>query len=566
MLGQPRTREPLRAWQIISAAVVGLAAFWLFRALLPAGVAALNDDFGYLRSVLLTAAKGRPWTDDWLEPWAASLSVLSALVFKATGSFRLAVHGVQCVAFVSLALALLHLLRQRGQPMATAMLGAFALCLGPTLLWKSVEFTALVLYVPCLALAIGAATRERWGIFTVCACVALASRQSALAWFAIPAIAVLQAWRPAPREWLARSRGPLLAGVAGVVMWAGCKFGMNSTHARQVMTAATWETFQLKVMLGWLGFALLLGLVGIGAANGLRWLAAGFTQRDAARRALRPTWYGLLALALIITLLCRGAYADVLIEHHLYENAPAVYYLGGWIALAALGWIVGPVQLDLRLTGGALASALLVSLRPATWDYYWIDTALLAFFAVANQDAAAATSPATQPVSRRRRWLGQTAAAAVLVAMLGCSVTWVDRAKADLDDGWARSALFEQSLRAGKISPAQLAGAPFGFKGWHLYPYLITTREGTGANLARFQDYVSEGSVTLETRGADNPNPIPNPETVVGTGIYPIGWKRTKQQFILRRADGTAAPLAIDFARYRLQRFPLNDDEWRQAQ
>src|SRR5215468_1977821 len=49
-----------------------------------------NDDFGYLRSIAETIQHGRPWTDDWLEPWAASLSVLSALIFKVTGSFRTA--------------------------------------------------------------------------------------------------------------------------------------------------------------------------------------------------------------------------------------------------------------------------------------------------------------------------------------------------------------------------------------------------------------------------------------------------------------------------------------------
>jgi hypothetical protein len=160
----------------------------------------------------------------------------------------------------------------------------------------------------------------------------------------------------------------------------------------------------------------------------------------------------------------------------------------------------------------------------------------------------------------------QTGAVVVLAALLACSAQWLDRTKMIWDDGWARESLLEQSLRAGEILPSQLAGAPFGFRGWHLYPYLIKTREGATANLAKFQDYVSEDSLIWETRGADNPNPIPDPKTVVRTGLYPIGWKRTKQQFILRRASGTAAPLAIDYARFHFEPFPLNDDEWRKAQ
>lgn len=546
-------------------AAVGLLSFLMIRRLLPAGIAVVNDDFGYLRSVLLTATKHRPWTDDWLEPWAASLSVISALVFKATGSFRLAIHGLQGVAFAGLGVAVFSVLRQRHYPSLTAALLTFALCLCPTLLWKSLEYTALVIYVPCLVGAIGAATRERWGLFAACACVALASRQSALAWFALPAIAAIQTWRTSPAEWFNRSRGPLLACLAGGATWAACDFGMNPTHARQVMAGAVWGSFQLKVMLGWLGFALLLGLVCSGAANGLRWLAVHPVSRNAARGAIRPTWYGLLAVGLIATLIGVGAHAEVQLEHHLYEGTPALYYLGGWIGLAVIGWLVGPIRLDLRFAGGALASALLVSLRPATWDYYWIDTALLAFFAVSNGGTTATAEVSHQPVPRRRTVAGQVAAAVVLVAMLSCAVKWVDRAKTGLDDQWARVSVLEHSLRAGKILPSELSEASLGFKGWHLYPYFITTREGATANLAKFQDYVSEGSVTLETRGADNPNPIPHPETVVGTGIFPIGWKRTKHQFILRRAAGTAAPMTIDQARFHFVPFPLNDDEWRKA-
>jgi len=54
----------------------------------------LNDDFGYLRSVVSTLQRGRLWTDDWLEPWAAGLSLLSALLFKATDSFYFATYGL----------------------------------------------------------------------------------------------------------------------------------------------------------------------------------------------------------------------------------------------------------------------------------------------------------------------------------------------------------------------------------------------------------------------------------------------------------------------------------------
>lgn len=62
--------------------------------LMPDGVISYDDDVGYLRSVVHTLQHERPWTGVWLEPWAASLSLLSAGVYRAIGSFALAVQGV----------------------------------------------------------------------------------------------------------------------------------------------------------------------------------------------------------------------------------------------------------------------------------------------------------------------------------------------------------------------------------------------------------------------------------------------------------------------------------------
>jgi len=565
MLNKYPTNESHRAQRIGCVAAVALCAFLIFWTLLPNGIVVMNDDFGYLRSVLLTASKHRPWTDDWLEPWAVSLSVISASVFKITGSFRLAIHGVQCLAFVGLCLTALHLLRQRQHSIGTAPLLTFVLCLCPTILWKSLEFTALVIYVPCLVMAIGAANRNRWGIFAVCACIALSSRQSALAWFAIPAIAVLQSLRTPPGEWFARSRGPMLACLAGGATWCACEFGMNQTHARQVMTAAMWGSFQPRSMIGWLAFALLLGLVCIGAANGLRWLDRNSEHRRDGRSGFRPTWYGLIVTALIVILISLEVHAKVQFEHDLYRSNAGGFYVGSWIAIAVAGWLVRPFRLDLRCVGGALASALLVSLRPATWDYYWIDTALLAFFAVSDAAPGATTIESNHLVLRRRSLIHRLAAFVVLAAMLLPSARWLGRVKAISDDCRAKEVLLEHSLRAGEILPSQLSEAPFGFKGWHLFPYFIKTSEGTTAYIAKFQDYLSEGSLTWETRGADNPNPISEPETIVRAEIFPIGWSGTKHQFILRhQASETPAPVKIDYTHYSFEAFPLNDAEWRE--
>src|SRR5690349_17121143 len=105
--------------------------------ILPSQVVVLNDDFGYLRSVLETVQHGRPWTDDWLEPWSASLSVLSALIFKITGSFYAATCGLQAVFAGAAFGGIYTLLRDRGLSQSTAIVAGGVVLLCPTLLWKS---------------------------------------------------------------------------------------------------------------------------------------------------------------------------------------------------------------------------------------------------------------------------------------------------------------------------------------------------------------------------------------------------------------------------------------------
>jgi hypothetical protein len=145
----PATSSPgIACW--IAASLFGLFLYGT----LPAGVAVYNDDFGYLRSVLETLEHGRPWTNDWLEPWAASFSTLSALVFLAGGDARLAMHGLLGLLGAVGFAAGCALWKARGHRAAPALALAALVSTVPTLLWKSVEFTAFALHLPCLLLAL----------------------------------------------------------------------------------------------------------------------------------------------------------------------------------------------------------------------------------------------------------------------------------------------------------------------------------------------------------------------------------------------------------------------------
>ena len=98
------------------------ALFWL---MLPAGVTVMNDDFGYVGSVVETIQRGRPWTDEWLAPWSASLAVCSALLFKLTGSFLVATQGLQAAGVAGAAALAYLLFRDRALAPRAAAVAVF---------------------------------------------------------------------------------------------------------------------------------------------------------------------------------------------------------------------------------------------------------------------------------------------------------------------------------------------------------------------------------------------------------------------------------------------------------
>jgi hypothetical protein len=97
-----------------------------------------NDDFGYLRSIAETLKHGRPWTDDWLGPWAASLSTLSALIFKLTGNFRVATYGLDAALTATMVVFGVKMLRHRGVSVLAATMWVLVFLSFPTCLWKLV--------------------------------------------------------------------------------------------------------------------------------------------------------------------------------------------------------------------------------------------------------------------------------------------------------------------------------------------------------------------------------------------------------------------------------------------
>lgn len=546
---------------LLGCALVGGAAWLVF----PGLVLVLNDDFGYLRSILHTLEHGRPWTDDWLEPWAASLAGLSALVFRITGSFSAATQGVQAVAFAAAWFFGGRLLRRREVPAwAAAVLALLGLTF-PTILFKAFEYGSMVLSLPCLLAAVWLAERRNWAAFFAVWLLAVSTRQSAVAWLALPAWAAFSAWRARdgrdPLAW----RRPAFVVVAGIAAYAGLAAVMNETYAQRVMTGAMWSQWN------WTGAGRVLAqaaaVFALGA--GLAGLVQGFVWTAAVAVPARPWFRGVRNVAVMILALFLFLDPRTLLglEHSLFNGPAGQRYLWAIGALAAAGWWRGRFQFRTELVIAAAAAALLVSLRSAVWDYYLADVALLAALSVVPASGLAASA------AGRPRWVwAERAAVAVLVVVPAVWHAGFVRDLKRLFDGQAAVvALCESSLRAGRITPAQLSLAPFGFQGWHLYPHFVEHEGARGAFIAEFTGYVAPGSLNIATAdpgpppwdvGAVSVAPV-SAEPLLASGVFSWEW-RQRVRFRLERGASPAPPRAdLRASAFRLQRFPLNDAEWR---
>lgn len=531
---------------------VGASGFGvLLWVLLPEGVVAMNDDFGYLRSVVATIQHARPWTDDWLEPWNAGLSTLSAIVWRGTGSFSLAIQGVQA-ALATLAFgALAGLLRRRGMSWwLTGLISALLLTM-PTMWGKWVEYTGVLFVLPCLLLALAAAEQGRWRWFVLVWLVALATRQSAAAWGALPLVAAWQRWRESGPRGL---RTPLLVWAAGVVGYFVLLAFMNRTHAQGAVTAHVLENVRAAraMELAGIGALVFAGAVGLSSWAGT------------ARLRFAP-WWAWGATAVLVGWIGWGIewHDRVYLEHDRYAGSGAIY-LRALLIIAAIGWLTHRVRLRWLHCGGALAALVLVCLRRDVWDYYFIDLFVFGFFA-GETVAPDAESPDRFWWMRRALWIS---AAVALAWWHGVSVVAF---KSESDVRWASVVLVEKSLRSGALLVQEIRASPFGFVAWELFPASLRRRPDGATEGENFFDYLSEPSAEVElvsaagwsrryVGGRDN-----RPREVLARGEFPLLWKRAEFELVRFPAAPRSEPKRPLPTGFQRPVFPLDDGEWSAA-
>jgi hypothetical protein len=540
----------------IAAAVYGLFVY----SILPSGVVALDDDFGYLRSVVLTLRHGRPWTDDWLEPWSAGFSSLAGLLFRATGSFYLASYGLLSLLAAALFFATGRMLFDRGIGPGRSVGLAFLGLTVPTVLWKSIEFTGGAFYLPCLLLALGLAERRRWVWFGMAWIAALSTRQSALAWAILPLAAIGQdlasAGRKLPaRTWLA----PGLVLLAGAGSYWALGATMNRTAVQRAITDHMWESWSF----GQAWPTLLTGGVVLVLASGLGAIVLRFARETSS--AYRR-WPPLVAVALSVgfgALLWPNARNFIACDHPSYDHWMGGIYLKGMVGLAGFGWVAGRCSFRPVPLAGALAALAALTVRGVLWDYYLIDLAVFAFFAV--EPAKAVVRTIRQPSSP-----GSPLAIAALV--LAFHLLFLVGFKDRLDRGYALCTLGSRALSERLLPPREASFLPFGLMAWYFFPYYIAHEGAHSADLGDFGRYLTQDTVDIAWQFSKPLRWLPEHDgglpadrrAAVLSGRFNYCWIFSTDVLLLRAPSERARPAQSPYPdTYDLPLFPTNDAGWR---
>lgn len=549
---------------------------WL---VLPWMVVAIDDDFGYLRSVVETCQRGRPWTYDWLTPWAASMSVLAGSLFKITGSFRFAIHFSLALSGALGFLGLSSYLKEHGVSGAKSLFISLLILSSPTVLFMSVMFTAVALYLGCFWLCLWMYHRKQWGWFFLFWFVAFSGRQSAIVWLALPGWTVLaHAWTT--KTLLPRERSawyPLLVIAAGGMSLLLLKTGMNPTYGQAIVSSAT-KGFHPH------GGSIALGLLALTAGYGWSGFAALFYDTQARMKAIRSLgsiwrWVALLVVGSAGFFGARWFLGHIEFTHSAYADRLA----DAWFALfgitAGAGIVLRPVWPRLDMLGAGIGATLLLALYGGIFDYYYIDGFYWGF--------AAALLPVSKEIPAPVNWANRLGYGLVILVLsvfflwdVGCYL----QQKYEMDRVAAINLIYEQSLREGRFKPHEIGMAVFGYVGWRFERYYHTHEGRDSADLAGFQQatdgwngkqgmgVIMEPPRALSRYGTwfrgHNSTALKKAAntTVLAELKAPVLWFFEATYFIKRMPDAVSREGRIPFhpESYVERSFPLTDEEWRQ--
>lgn len=551
-------KQRIRANAGLVAASCALFAYFM----LPQGIVVMNDDFGYLGSIIESIRRGRLWTDEWLEPWSASLTGIGATAFQLTGSMRISVFGTQILCLALVGTSINSLLRERGVS-DLARVAGIAMCITfPTVLWKSLEFTSMLVYAPALLWAVWAAESRRWTVFFIAWAAAIGSRQSAIAWIVIPLWAMRDAIRPAGSPRRTSAGTPLLVTALGVATFVALARGMNTTQSQLMVTRELignlrGSTFAHHFAFGVGVWTIFAGL----AALFLGSLPANQASVDISPRRVVCALVGAGALFTLIELL-----PPVFAEHYSFYGTQGVVYRNLVIFAGLSGWMLYRFTVRWDFVFAGIISLVLVSIRKDVWDYYYLDIAVLAFSAVRFEVRSESTD-------HQKIWPSR--AAIVTSLLLACfHGYYLFEQKLREDRDYAVCAVTELALRNGTLGVDEIGHAPFGFIGWHLHRHYASNEGAQSPDIGGFMRYLRPNTTEVRFspmrlwRDSRSLRAIDTDDAnrVVASGVYRSGWFWKQRCTLLRKTGINAAPsVPLDLAHYKPRTFPLTEKEWRAA-
>ncbi len=540
-----------KGWDRVTAPLLGWAAFaavYFLLAFRPGIVR--SDDFGYLRSVIGTLRAGRPFLDDWLEPFSAVFSSACALLYRLTGSFLLSTWGFQAACALALYPLLYRLLAVRLQPRHAA-LSALAMAGLPLYLAKAADFHAGICTLDLFLASLILFETDRMGWFYAAAFLAFANRQNQIC------LLILPAWKwffPMPAGKSRRRTADVVAPCLYALAALALTLAMNGTYAAR--NAGFRHSAPGPLLAAFASAAIAGGLLSLG------WLSAFSFLRGRPGPLANARWRFPAAASLAVL-----AFLPWWDPSLLRMDTPMFGYLGWSRVNFALPWILIASYwlLDFRLLrprpylaliGGYV---LVTSLRGIWWDYYFLEIALLCLL-LALQGPGISGMDLPGP------------ALVFLGALLAADIGYAYLLKVQSDKQRLAVVILEGLERQDRVRVDRMTGAPFGLLGWKLFGY-FTSHEGRDyGELADFLGYVRKDRVTVETqlpwRRAFK-SALPAQAVMIDSGFCRVGFASVRYRVAdLHGPDsGVQAQgrfLVLDSARYRPLRFPLDDGEWKE--
>ncbi len=404
------------------------------------------------------------------------------------------------------------------------------------------------MYFVCLLGAIRFGVKARWGVFWFFWALALCTRQTAVAWGAIPLVAGIAAAKRSADKWTVAE--PWLVIAAGGAWFFLVRALMNKTLSQTAITDHLFE--------GWSAVAAyraaLTGLVVCLAGFGLGSLATGGCERlsRSPRRLLLAGIFVVVAVGLFMHFEI-GDY--VAFDDDAFALQPFRVYLAAIVAVAALGLATLGPDLSRVLVAAAGGAVTIVTLRHLTWDYYLADAFFFSFFAI---------GPA--PMRPRRRIAENFALAAALF-----SLGFVVHFKTKYDQAYAIGTLGRRALETGVVSPAEASFLPFGLMGWYYFPYHAQHDGKTTGDIAAFGDRMKQDTFDLAVR---YPWPLrrlsrfksalpQDRSSAVAEGRFSFCWFTYADYRLSRTASARVRAGRGPFPRdFKLPVFPSDDQGW----